>query len=70
MEGHPPTLQALNAALEETVMHCLCIYFQECIKPVQIPRKPGGGSKIKIEADGSYVELQQVSTITAFGINV
>lgn len=37
------------------------ILFQECIKPIKIDKVASNtGSKIRIENDGSYVQLQQV----------
>ena len=36
--------------------------FQECIKPVVVEKKPGGKvGKIRIEDDGSYMEVSEVS---------
>lgn len=35
---------------------------QECIKPIKIDKKSGGtGAKIKIEEDGSYLQVKEVS---------
>lgn len=37
------------------------LLFQECIKPVQVDKKPGkAAAKIRIEADGSYFQVNQV----------
>ncbi|KAF4792030.1 Cytosolic Fe-S cluster assembly factor NARFL [Turdus rufiventris] len=36
------------------------LLFQECIKPVQVDKKPGkAAAKIRIEADGSYFQVNQ-----------
>ena len=42
--------------------YVMCILFcQECIKPVKIEKKPEGKvGKIRIEDDGSYMEVSEV----------
>lgn len=36
---------------------------QECIKPVQVDRRPGtSATKIHVEDDGSYVQINQVGS--------
>lgn len=38
--------------------------YQECIKPVKVEKKTGkAAAKIRIEADGSYFQINQVCVI-------
>lgn len=48
-----------------------CYYLQECVKPVKIDRKPGKVAKIRIEDDGSYMEVAEVNIyLCLYFINV
>lgn len=47
------------------------LFFQECVKPVKIDRKPGKVAKIRIEDDGSYMEVAEVNIyLSLYCINV
>ena len=45
-------------------------YFQECIKPVKIEKKPGTAAKIRIEEDGSYMQVDQVLNTMTTVLNI
>nr|XP_022317443.1 cytosolic Fe-S cluster assembly factor narfl-like isoform X1 [Crassostrea virginica]XP_022317444.1 cytosolic Fe-S cluster assembly factor narfl-like isoform X1 [Crassostrea virginica] len=48
-----------SGALQLTDLNDFITPSQECVKPVKIDRKPGKVAKIKIEDDGSYMEVAE-----------
>ncbi|XP_068710681.1 probable cytosolic Fe-S cluster assembly factor v1g210509 [Montipora foliosa] len=48
-----------SGALQLTDLNDFITPSQECIKPVKVEKKPGELAKIKIEDDGSYVQLSE-----------
>ncbi|KAL9984997.1 hypothetical protein ACROYT_G007348 [Oculina patagonica] len=48
-----------SGALQLTDLDDFITPSQECIKPVKVEKKPGQLAKIKIEDDGSYVQLSE-----------
>ena len=44
-------------------------FLKECVKPVKIDRKPGKVAKIKIEDDGSYMEVAEVNISVFFKLH-
>ncbi|XP_074613137.1 putative cytosolic Fe-S cluster assembly factor v1g210509 [Acropora palmata] len=53
-----------SGALQLTDLNDFITPSQECIKPVKVEKKPGELAKIKIEDDGSYVQLSEVGEKT------
>lgn len=48
-----------SGALQLTDLNDFITPSQECVKPVKIERRPGKVGKIKIEDDGSYIEVSE-----------